>query len=94
LNLKAAVEREKAVQAIDVHREWKNCVVTFWLMSQFLHFLGAPRGCGDFRDPTAVFRLNQVEWSNGVPFAAFFPLTGGFYAHECFLPRLMRCSFS
>jgi len=32
LNLKAAVE--KAVQAIDVHREWKNCVVTFWVMSQ------------------------------------------------------------
>jgi len=33
-NLKAAVAREKAVQAIDVHREWKNCVVTFWVMSQ------------------------------------------------------------
>jgi hypothetical protein len=58
LNLKAAVEREKAVQAIDVHREFKNCVVTFWVMSQFLHFLGASRGCADFRDPTAVFRLN------------------------------------
>ncbi len=60
LNLKAAVEREKAVQAIDVHRECKNCVVTFWVMSQFLHFLGASRGCADFRDPTAVFRLNDV----------------------------------
>jgi len=34
LNLKAAVGREKAVQAIDVHRECKNCVVTFWVMSQ------------------------------------------------------------
>jgi len=33
-NLKAAVAREKAMQAIDVHREWKNCVVTFWVMSQ------------------------------------------------------------
>ncbi len=33
--LKAAVEREKAVQAIDVHRELKNCVVTLWVMSQF-----------------------------------------------------------
>jgi hypothetical protein len=40
-----------------VHRESKNCVVTFWVMSQFLHFLGASRGCADFRDPTAVFRL-------------------------------------
>jgi len=46
------------VQAIDVHREFKNCVGTFWVMSQFLHFLGAARGCADFRDPTAVFRLN------------------------------------
>jgi len=27
--LKAAVEREKAVQAIDVRRECTNCVVTF-----------------------------------------------------------------
>jgi hypothetical protein len=57
-NLKAAVEREKAVQAIDVHRECKNCVVTFWVISQLLHFLGASRGCADFRDPTAVFRFN------------------------------------
>jgi len=39
LNLKTAVGREKAVQSIDVHREWKNCVVTFWVMSQFFHFL-------------------------------------------------------
>jgi hypothetical protein len=59
-NLKAAVEREKAVQAIDVHREWKNCVVTFWVMSQFSHFLGASKGCADFRDPTAVFRFKDV----------------------------------
>ncbi len=55
--LKAAVEREKAVQAIDVHRECTNCVVTFWVMSQLLHFLGASRGCADFRDPNAVFRM-------------------------------------
>ncbi len=61
LNLKAAVEREKAVQAIDVHRECKNCVVTFWVMSQLLHFLGASRGCADFRDPTAVFRLKETS---------------------------------
>jgi hypothetical protein len=39
-NLKAAVECEKAVQAIDVHRECKNCVVTFWVMSQFSHLQG------------------------------------------------------
>jgi hypothetical protein len=40
LNLKVAVEREKAAQAIDVHREWKNCVVTLWVMSQFSHLQG------------------------------------------------------
>ena len=57
LILETAVGREKAVQAIDVHREWKNCVVTLWVMSQLLHFLGASRGCADFRDPTAVSRL-------------------------------------
>jgi len=28
-------------------------------MSQFLHFLGALRGCADFRAPTAVFRFKQ-----------------------------------
>jgi hypothetical protein len=57
--LKAAVEREKAVQ-----REWKNCVVTFWVMrqvmSQLFHFLGASRRCADFRDPTAVFRFKGL----------------------------------
>ncbi len=57
LNLQAAVGREKAVQAIDVHRECKNCMVTFWVMSHLSHFLGASRGCADFRDPTAVCRL-------------------------------------
>ena len=57
--LKTVVEREKAVQAIDVHGEWKNCVVTFWVMSQFFHFLSASRDCADFRDPTAVFRMNR-----------------------------------
>jgi hypothetical protein len=39
-NLKAAVAREKAVQAIDGHRECKNCMVTFWVMSQFSHLQG------------------------------------------------------
>ena len=65
LNLKAAVERAKAVQAIDGHRECTNCVVTFWVMSQLFHFLGASRGCADFRDPTAVFRLKEPLNING-----------------------------
>ncbi len=61
VNLKAAVEREKAVQAIEVQRDCKNCVVTFWVMSPLFHFLGASRGCADFRDPTAVFRIIQKD---------------------------------
>jgi len=64
-NLKAAVEREKAVQAIDVYRERNNCVVTLWVMSQFLHFLGMSRGCADFRDPTAVFRFKHFAALRG-----------------------------
>ena len=63
--LKAAVEREKAVQAIDVHRECTNCVVTFWVMSQILYFLGASRGCADFRDPTAVFMFIEQLHGRG-----------------------------
>jgi len=59
-NLKTAVEREKAVQTIDVHREFKQYVVTLWVMSQFLNFLGASGGSADFRDPTAVCRF-KVE---------------------------------
>jgi hypothetical protein len=62
LNLKAAVEREKTVQAIDGHREWKNGVVTLWVMSPFSHLQGVVQtfviqllflGLGDrYRRPT------------------------------------------
>jgi len=71
LNLKSAVEREKAVQAIDVHRELKNCVVTFWVMSQIFNFLGALKDWADFCDPTAVSRLKQ-----GFIFFASLPFLG------------------
>ncbi len=53
--LKTAVEHEKAVQAIVVHREFENCVVTLWVMSHFSNFLDAARDCAVFRDPTALF---------------------------------------
>ena len=39
-NLETAVEREKAVEDIYVHREFKKLVVTFWVMRDFLNFLG------------------------------------------------------
>jgi len=45
------------VQAIAAHRELKNCVVTFWVMSQLFNVLGASRDCADFREPTVVFRF-------------------------------------
>jgi len=41
VNLETAVEREKAVEDIYVHREFKKLVVTFWVMRDFLNFLGA-----------------------------------------------------
>jgi len=39
--LKTAVEREKAVEDIHVQREFKKLVATFWVMRDFLNFLGA-----------------------------------------------------
>jgi hypothetical protein len=55
--LETAVEREKAVQDIYVHREFKKLVVTLWVMRHFFILQGAPRACVDFCDPTAVFRI-------------------------------------
>jgi len=40
-NLEMAVEHEKAVKDIYVHREFKKLVVAFWVMRDFLNFLGA-----------------------------------------------------
>jgi len=39
--LETAVEREKAVYDMYVHREFKKHVVIFWVMRDFLNFLGA-----------------------------------------------------
>ena len=39
--LKAAVEREKAVQEIYVHREFLKLVGTLWVIRDFKSFLGA-----------------------------------------------------
>ncbi len=38
--LETAVEREKAVYDMYVQREFKKHVVTFWVMRDFLNFLG------------------------------------------------------
>jgi len=40
-NLETAVERKKAVEDMYVQREFKKLVVTFWVMRDFLNFLGA-----------------------------------------------------
>jgi hypothetical protein len=39
LNLETAVEREKAVQEIYVHREFLKLVVTLWVIRDFKSFL-------------------------------------------------------
>jgi hypothetical protein len=39
--LETAVEREKAVQEIYVHREFLKLVVTLWVIRDFKSFLGA-----------------------------------------------------
>ena len=63
LNLETAVGREKDVQDIDVHGEFKKSVVTLLVMRTFLNLSGASRACAAFRDPTAVSRLNVVDWN-------------------------------
>jgi hypothetical protein len=40
-NLEAAVEREKAVQEIYVHREFLKLVVILWVIRDLKSFLGA-----------------------------------------------------
>lgn len=61
LNLERAVGRKKAVEAIGVPGEIKKVVVTLVVMRHFFILLGAPRGCADFCDPTAVSRLRELE---------------------------------
>jgi len=48
------------VKDIGVHGEIKKVVVTFVVIRHFFILPGAPRACGDFCDPTAVSRFNQV----------------------------------
>ena len=56
-NLETAVGRKKAVGAIGVHGEIKKVVVTLVVIRHFFILPGAPRGCADFCDPTAVSRF-------------------------------------
>ena len=56
MNLDPAIEREKGVQNIDVHRKLENFVVTLLVMKIFSGFLSASRACAYFRDSTAEFR--------------------------------------
>ena len=58
LNLDSAIEREKEVQDIGVHRKLEDFVVTLLVMKVFSSLLGASRAFAYFRDSTAEFRLN------------------------------------
>jgi len=57
-NVETAVGHKKAVQDIGVHAERQKGVGILVLMSHFWILPGAPRGCADFCDPTAVSRSN------------------------------------
>ena len=57
-NLDSAIEREKGVQVIGVHRKLENFIVTLLVMRMFYRFLGASRTCAFFRDSTAESRFN------------------------------------
>jgi hypothetical protein len=59
-NLDSAIEREKGVQVIGVHRKLKNFVVTLLVMRMFYRFLGASRTCAFFHDSTAEPRFNTT----------------------------------
>ena len=55
--LDSAIEHEKEVQDIGVHRKLENFVVTLLVMKIFSGFLGVSRACAYFCDSTAGFRI-------------------------------------
>ena len=55
-----AYDPKKAVQAIGVHGEIQKVVVTLVVMRHCCIVPGAPRGCADFCDPTAVSRVKSA----------------------------------
>jgi len=55
--LDSAIEREKGVKIIGVHRKLENLVVTLLVIKIFYRFLGASRTCAFFRDSTAESRI-------------------------------------
>ena len=63
-NLDPAIECEKGVLDIGVHRKLENFVATLLVMRIFSGFLGASRACAYFRDSTAECRFNVNTTSN------------------------------
>ena len=68
LSLETAVEREKDVQHIDMHRLLEKLMVTLLVMRVFSNYLGALRGCADFRNPIAVSRISVPGGSLSRPY--------------------------
>ncbi|NQZ33199.1 MAG: hypothetical protein HRU06_18165 [Oceanospirillaceae bacterium] len=60
-NLDSAIEREKEVQKIGVHRKLENFVVTLLVIKIFSGFLGALRTCAYLSDSTAEFRFKELS---------------------------------
>jgi len=55
--LDSAIEREKGVQVIGVHRKSEKLVVTLLVMRIFSGFLGVSRTCAYLRDSIAESRI-------------------------------------
>jgi len=62
MTLNPAIEHEKGVQVIGVHRKLENFVVTLLVMRIFYSFLGASRVCAFFRVSTAESRMIHAEY--------------------------------
>jgi len=60
-SLDSAIEREKRVPVIGVHRKLENFVVTLLVMRIFYNLLGASRACASFRDSTAESRFSKAH---------------------------------
>jgi len=60
-NLESAVRFDFIVQDIDMHSEFKKCVVTLLVISSLLNLLGASRACARNRDLTADYRFKYYS---------------------------------
>jgi|GEM_PF-787769 len=80
--LDSAIEHEKEVLDIGVHRKLENFVVTLLVMKMFSGFLGASRACAYFRDSTAEFRIIPLVFLGLVFCSACLQSAGNWQAYQ------------